>query len=152
MLPATTERVALNTRASANDDSTRHARKDLAEVREGGDAIERRLEELDREWDFERVFETQAALGSLVGLTLGATVDRRFFVIPAIIGAFLFQHALQGWCPPLPFLRRLGVRTQSEIERERYALKAIRGDFAEVPACSGRDAAPVQRALEAVHL
>ena len=153
MLPATTERVALNTRASANDEIQRATRERIwREVREGGDAINRRLEELDREWDFERVFETQAALGSLVGLTLGATVDRRFFVIPAIIGAFLFQHALQGWCPPLPFLRRLGVRTQSEIERERYALKAIRGDFAEVPASSGRDAAPVERALEAVHL
>ena len=27
-------------------------------------------------------------------------------------------------------LRRLGFRTRHEIDRERYALKAIRGDFA----------------------
>ena len=65
---------------------------------------------------------------------------------------FLLQHALQGWCPPLPLLRRLGVRTQAEIERERYALKAIRGDFAGVGTRSGRDASPVEDALEAVSL
>lgn len=42
---------------------------------------------------------------------------------------FLFQHAIQGWCPPLPILRRLGFRTAEEINQERYALKALRGDF-----------------------
>jgi hypothetical protein len=35
---------------------------------------------------------------------------------------FLLQHGLQGWCPPLPVLRRLGVRTQREIDAEKYAL------------------------------
>jgi hypothetical protein len=46
---------------------------------------------------------------------------------------FFGQHALQGWCLPVPLLRRLGVRTQREIERERFALKALRGDFDSVP-------------------
>lgn len=32
----------------------------------------------------------------------------------------------------MPVLRRLGVRTREEIDREKYALKALRGDFAEV--------------------
>ncbi|WP_111420331.1 efflux transporter outer membrane subunit, partial [Rhodoplanes roseus] len=27
---------------------------------------------------------------------------------------FLFQHAIQGWCPPVPILRRLGFRTELE--------------------------------------
>jgi hypothetical protein len=35
------------------------------------------------------------------------------------------QHALQGWCPPVPVLRRLGYRTQPEIEEERCALRAL---------------------------
>ncbi len=30
---------------------------------------------------------------------------------------------------PVPVLRRLGFRTTYEIDRERYALKALRGDF-----------------------
>ncbi len=45
------------------------------------------------------------------------------------VSSFLLIHALQGWCPPLPVLRRLGFGTASEIDYERYALKALRGDF-----------------------
>jgi hypothetical protein len=64
-------------------------------------------------------------------LLLGLGVSRKFLLITAGVQGFFLQHALQGWCPPLPLLRRLGVRTQYEIERERYALKAVRGDFQE---------------------
>ena len=35
---------------------------------------------------------------------------------------------------PRPALRRAGVRTKDEINRERYALKALRGDFDDLPA------------------
>jgi hypothetical protein len=42
---------------------------------------------------------------------------------------FFVQHALQGWCPPIPAFRALGVRTRPEIDREKYAIKALRGDF-----------------------
>jgi hypothetical protein len=41
----------------------------------------------------------------------------------------LFYHAVQGWCPPIPLLRRLGIRTQQEIDAEKYALRLLRGDF-----------------------
>jgi hypothetical protein len=74
-----------------------------------------------------------------LSVALGALVDRRFFLMPVVIGGFLLQHAVQGWCPPLAIWRRLGVRTQSEIEEERYALKALRGDFREVHAPSEGD-------------
>jgi hypothetical protein len=42
---------------------------------------------------------------------------------------FFLQHALQGWCPPLPIFRKLGYRTKDEIAKEKYALKLLRGDF-----------------------
>jgi hypothetical protein len=92
-------------------------------------AIDERLRELDAEWDIERTLEANAATAVLVGVTLGATVDRRWYVFPAVVAAFLLQHALQGWCPPLPVFRRMGIRTSYEIDYERYALKALRGDF-----------------------
>ena len=153
MLAATTERVWRHTAPASNDEITRQMREELWRcLDDGADRIDCRLEELDHEWDVERVLEVNASLGSLLGVALGATVDRRFFALPAVIGAFLLQHALNGWCPPLPLLRRLGVRTQSEIERERYALKALRGDFNHTEAISGRDRAPVQQVLEAVNL
>ena len=93
------------------------------------DAITRRMEELDREWDMERVLETNAASFALTGTILGAFVNRKWLALPMIVTGFLLQHAVQGWCPPVPLLRRLGVRTRREIERERYALKVLRGDF-----------------------
>lgn len=103
-------------------------------ARGGPAAIEQRLGELEREWDVERWLETGAASLSLFGMAMGSTVNRKWFLLPAAVGAFLLQHTLQGWCPPLPLLRRLGVRTADEINQERYALKALRGDFAKVPA------------------
>ena len=93
--------------------------------------IDERIAELEREWDIERTLEANAASVSLVGLALGVAVDRRFLMIPAAVGAFLLQHALQGWCPPLPILRRLGLRTSREIHDEIVALRILRGDFLE---------------------
>jgi len=51
-------------------------------------------------------------------------------LLPTVVLSFLLLHAIQGWCPPVPVLRRLGIRTREEIDRERYALKALAGDFA----------------------
>src|SRR5438874_9255842 len=44
-------------------------------------------------------------------------------------------------CPPVPVLRRKGVRTRREIDAERYALKALRGDFSSVQANADSNAA-----------
>jgi hypothetical protein len=41
---------------------------------------------------------------------------------------FLLMYAVQGWCPPVSILRRFGFRTRQEIDLEKYALKALRGD------------------------
>ncbi|CAA9891692.1 conserved hypothetical protein [Candidatus Methylobacter favarea] len=83
-----------------------------------------RINMLDKEWDVERVLEVNASTLALTGLALGLTTNRKWFLLPAIVLPFLLQHGLQGWCPPLPILRRLGVRTRGEIDREKYALKA----------------------------
>jgi hypothetical protein len=130
MLPATTSRVEQNTAPSINEQIRRQTEQNVARHGAAGRAaIDRRLAELDQEWDIERYLETMAPTFTLVGLTLGLTRDRRWFALPLIIQAFFLQHALQGWCPPIPVLRRLGVRTAKEIDQERYALKALRGDF-----------------------
>ncbi|MEZ0263790.1 MAG: hypothetical protein ACAI43_03605 [Phycisphaerae bacterium] len=107
------------------------------------DQIDRRLRELDAEWDVERALETGSSTLTLTGLVLGTVASRKWLLLSLAVQGFFMQHALQGWCPPLPVLRRLGFRTQYEIERERYALKAIRGDF-------GPPAAPAE-AAHAVH-
>jgi protein tyrosine phosphatase (PTP) superfamily phosphohydrolase (DUF442 family) len=95
--------------------------------------IDARLAALEREWELERVLVAKAATLSIGGALLGIFADRRFFVVPAAVGALLLQHAVQGWCPPVSLLRRLGFRSAREIDAERHALKALRGDFDRVP-------------------
>ncbi|KAA0132179.1 DUF2892 domain-containing protein [Gimesia chilikensis] len=133
MLAPTAERVPLHTAQDINQRIRRQTEQNIAHYSSAdAQTIDRRLKELDQEWDIERTLEANAATAALVGLGLGAMVDRRFFALPAAVAGFLLQHAIQGWCPPLPVFRRLGFRTQTEIEMERYALKAIRGDFEQI--------------------
>jgi hypothetical protein len=130
VIPSTTERVADSTDEAVNERIRVYTEKNLACAAAGGPAaVDRRLAELDREWDMERVLELNAATVSLLGCALGATRSRFWFLLPAAVAGFLAQHAVQGWCPPVPVLRRLGFRTAAEIDHERYALKALRGDF-----------------------
>jgi hypothetical protein len=117
-------------------------------LRAGGEsrpALSRRLEELDSEWDMERVLETNASALALGGVLLGLLVNKKFFAIPCFVLPFLLLHAVEGWCPPVPMFRSRGVRTRKEIDIEEFAVKALRGDFAGVDA--ERD--PNQRARAA---
>lgn len=134
MIPSTTDRVPAHTARHVNEDIRRRTENAVARYAGAApEAIDRRLEELDREWDIERALEANAATIALIGLGLGRFVDRRFYILPTAVAGFLLQHAVQGWCPPLPILRRLGFRTASEIADERDALKALRGDFRDMP-------------------
>ena len=133
MLPSTVDRVPEHTSDAVNDHIRRQTEENVARYQNANTAeIQVRLDELDREWDVERTLEANAATACLIGLTLGATVNRKWFFFPAVVATFLLQHAVQGWCPPLPVFRRMGVRTASEIDYERYALKALRGDFEKI--------------------
>ena len=95
--------------------------------------IDRQIDEnvrFEGEWDIERVLELMASSFSLTGIALGLTINGRWFLVPTVVLSFLFMHAVQGWCPPIPVLRRLGVRTREEIDRELCALKAVVGGTA----------------------
>jgi hypothetical protein len=146
-LPATTHRVELHTSPEINKAIRQRADAEIVRL-EGASAAEldQRLDALDGEWDVERLLQTNAPVLVLLGLALATTVSRKFLLLPAGVFGFFAQHALQGWCPPIPVFRRLGVRTQMEIERERYALKALRGDFDQVP---NKDAAPTSERVRA---
>ena len=100
--------------------------------------LTRRLDELEREWDIERSLQTHAAALALLGLGLAAGVNRKWLALSGGVLGFLLLHGTQGWCPPLPVLRRFGVRTRGEIDRERFALKFLRGDFDQVRNADGK--------------
>jgi hypothetical protein len=91
--------------------------------------LSQRIKKLDKEWDIERVLETNMSVIALTGLTLAVFVSSYWLILPCVVLLFFLEHALQGWCPPIPLFRAFGARTRPEIDREKYALKAIRGDF-----------------------
>jgi hypothetical protein len=93
--------------------------------------IDERIRELEREWHVERTLEANAAILALFGLGLGLTVNRKLLLLPVVAAAFLLEHALQGWCPPIALMRRRGIRTGAEIQEEIIALRILRGDFLE---------------------
>ena len=98
----------------------RAERRLLFHARRIGDQA--RLDELDQEWDIDRVLETHTAGLAIGGFLLGAVSNRKWFVLPGLAGTVLLQYALEGWCPQLPVLRRLGFRTAEEIAAEHCAL------------------------------
>lgn len=102
------------------------------------DLIDRRLQELDAEWDIERVLETNASVAGIVGLVL-AKRNRKWLLLPFAVSSLLLQHAIQGWCPPVEIFRRMGIRTEKEINDERIALKTLRGDFDALNLASEKD-------------
>src|SRR3954451_7237381 len=130
MFTRTSDRVSSNTAESVNEQIHRQTEQTIADcIRHGPAARDRRLNELYEKGDIERFLEPVAPTFTLLGLAMGITTSRKWLILPAVVQSFFLQHALQGWCPPVPVLRRLGVRTADEISQERYALKALRGDY-----------------------
>jgi len=113
--------------------------------------IEKRLGELDREWDVERVTETEFGLSALTGVTLGL-FSRKWTLLGALAAGLLAYHAVQGRSPIGLAYRRMGFRTANEIDQERFALKALRGDFGDLGADTESDVAEkARKALRAAY-
>lgn len=128
-IPATTKRVELHTSKYTNQRIRKETLDNISSyTNKSNEEILARINELNKEWDIERLLETNAAAVVILGTVLGFTANKKWFVISGIAGGFLLQHALQGWCPPVPLLRRLGVRTSSEINYEKEALKELRSN------------------------
>lgn len=109
--------------------------------------LDERIRDLEQEWSMERYLETNASIIGLTSAFLGLAVSRKWLLLTGTVMGFLMQHAVQGWCPPVPIFRKRGVRTRGEIDREMYALKAVRGDFKDVqPVEESRSADPALRA------
>jgi hypothetical protein len=141
----TPTRVSRHTDPEVNEQLRNTAEAEIMHAAVRPERIAGRLAELDREWDIERVLEFNYAAVNLVGLTLGARWPRWYW-LPVVAGGFMLMHVIQGWCPPVPVFRRLGVRTTREIDQERCALMALRGDFGGLQAADD----PVGRARLAI--
>jgi hypothetical protein len=83
-----------------------------------------RLRQLDQELDQEQALQMGTAALGFLGAMLSVTVNVIFALLPVVAFAVLGQFALHGWSPALIPLRRLGLRSSREIDRERYAVAA----------------------------
>ena len=144
-LPNTAKRVAAHTNPRIN---VRIRRKAVSEIEEYQNSrreqLDQKIRSLDAEWDTERVLETNAAALILLGSLLSCKYSKKWIWLSGGVSFFLLLHALQGWCPPLPLIRKLGVRTAEEISLEKHALKLLRGDFMEL----GNNARELYTAME----
>jgi hypothetical protein len=120
--PAVTRRIDRMARAEVDD-----------AVAAGPNAIVRRLTQLDYEWDVDRALMVNFAVAGTASLATGLLryqltpwfANRRkgfLYLFGAQLG-FLLLHGTLVWCPPASVFRRLGFRTQREIEAERAQLR-----------------------------
>ena len=105
----------------------------LHKIAEGGhESVTERLSQLDEEWSAGQL--TKAAAGGLVvGGLLLARRHPLFALLPAAGAVALAQSASgrKSWLSSL--FCRCGYRGRSDIEKERLALRTLRGDFRHLP-------------------
>jgi hypothetical protein len=122
--------VRKNTSAQKNQRIDQRIKQNIEEYRhKSPEEISKRITQLEKEWDIERALDLSMSAMAISGIVSSLIISPYSIVLPIILLLFFIQHAFQGWCPPLPLLRKFKVRTRSEIDQEKYALKALRGDF-----------------------
>jgi hypothetical protein len=142
------DRVRRNSPSKFNNEIDQQVKLSIDEYLNGDQKnINSRLKQLDKEWDIERGLEVNMPIVALIGLALGIFVSKWWFIFPVIVLLFFLEHAIQGWCPPLPIFRKLGFRTRKEIDKEKYALKLLRGDFDQVMTASSLQEDQVYKAV-----
>lgn len=112
--------------------------------------ISARINSLDHEWDMERVLSLNASALALTGTALGAFFNKKWLYLTSAVLGLLALHSTQGWCPPVPLFRRLGIRTRKEIDQEKFALKVLRGDFHNLTKSTDDNDLRADQALQAV--
>jgi len=119
--------VRKNTSNSVNEKIDRRTTENVLKYSNANSvALDERIQSLNKEWDIERHLQLISATKVLLGICLGLTVNKKWFLLSAVSAGFLVQHSIQGWCPTVTLLRRLGIRTKNEIDIERNALEFSR--------------------------
>jgi hypothetical protein len=112
--------------------------------------ISRYLEKLEREWDLNRAVTVVGSAVAVLGLWLARRDGGRWRILGGLAAGLMLQHGLLGFGPLAELVRALGgVRTRKEIDLEKFALKALRGDFERIPKFDGGPLARANAALVA---
>jgi hypothetical protein len=126
--PPAHDRIREHSSDSANQRIDRETRGAIEEALRSSETRRARLRELDQEWDIDRalmlnfgVVGAYSAFNAMRQLRRGHIGLWSLFL--GVQLGFLINHAVRGWCPPMPLFRRLGFRSAKEIAAERLALQ-----------------------------
>jgi len=99
----------------------------------GPGAIADRIAHLEREWSAGRMAKAALGITIVIGFALTSLLGPWWLILPAAAAVFLLQSlfARESWL--IAVFREAGYRTGCEIEHEKFALKALRGDFKHIP-------------------
>ena len=103
----------------------------LAEA--GPAAIDERLTQLDRAWTAGRAAKAAIGVAVVAGLALGLTVNLWFLLLPIVGGAVLVEYVFSRQSLLGAMFRSMGLPSGADVEQEKLALKALRGDFKHLP-------------------
>jgi hypothetical protein len=106
----------------------------IACLADGGEvAITERLNEIVDEWSAGRVTKAVIGLSIVAGMVLAALANPWWLILPFVGGLFLLQYLFgrSSWLADL--FQLMGFRSGTEIDHEKFALKALRGDFRHLP-------------------
>ncbi|QJW99009.1 hypothetical protein [Frigoriglobus tundricola] len=121
-------------KAAIRSDDSSDLEKRLARLADAGSlAITDRLRQLDREWSAGRM--TKATIGLLIVIGLGLTglAGPWWLALPAVGGLFLLQYLFSRTSWLGATFQEMGFRSGAEIDQEKFALRALRGDFKHLP-------------------
>jgi hypothetical protein len=112
VIPSTRQRVPQHTASRLNEHIQDQIEHRVAYYSQHVGEIERRLRELDREWDIERAIELNASALALLGTSLGRARNRNWLILPMLVtGNGIFIPA-----------RRAGlVSACSDIAKARFS-------------------------------
>lgn len=123
-------RVRKNTSPSVNKEIDEEILKNIKYYSELPEQeLTERIKKLDEEWDIEGLLKVKLSALALTGILFSTCGNRKWLTLPTVALGFFAQHAFQGWCLPVELFRSLKIRTRNEIDQEKHALKALRGDY-----------------------
>src|SRR6185437_17099970 len=88
MISKSANRVAGHTDPAVNETIRLNMERNLAYFQNHPELIAKRLAELDREWDIERMLETGSSTLTLAGLVLGITRNRKWLLLSLAVQGF----------------------------------------------------------------
>ena len=120
---------------------------------QGEEGLTERIRALEGEWDAEKFAMVSLSGLGLLGLLMGLFGSRLWRVLTWVSLPLLLLAGLEKWRPSKGIISTLGLRSRKENLSEKYALKALRGDFQKVEsgAEAERPAKNSGRALDPVN-